>query len=679
MAKGTNRYKWGLKPGDVYIDPKTTKLMQVTQDNARGGEGGGLTYREAPQYHPNQPDVYANHPELVNTMIKMGIWKDPNSEEGKAFYGAKDANATSLSNPFGWLKSYTNRAPIELQPQTNNVKPNSVGSNVKLSAEQQADIIKKMTAAGHTVPDSVRSGTLTASDMTALKSKGLVQGVDLGPLGAVDAKNLNPDGSINLGNSEAERKNAPRNPDGSVKLSVPEANLKEMSEQLHALADDLINETQQGYNIMKMNDIVVGEGGRGVLDTIRNAADIAGDGIKAGYKYLTKPTQYSNKLGQTADTIAKDIEDKTNAVAKMVPTDPGVKQIEKVNKQLSANLEKLVQNSNGRLQKEIDNTGNFTGKILQNLGNDRKGVPIIKALGPDEFSALQRTAQAGAGTVAAVGTGSATSDDPYATARDTMTDLVKVPLDVTKGLVGGAVGTLKGMLPGSKKPETKEVDQFEMPPNDLPKPTPPKEETPPKEKEEEQEKVDTNESISDILKLSGQRAITSRDNVAGITKTKEIVALHESKLEECGMGMMSNMPNTPATLNISATAGSGEEVANMLASIMKLAGVREVTPDMLGGATLPMPIVKAIDIISRGELDSMNGHDHEEPLTGMEEDYANTPADPTDVPDFDSNKMAYQPNNVETGDRMDGNMPKGKSSVTQESLLQAYAQYKNVQ
>ena len=661
MAKGTNRYKWGLKPGDVYIDPKTTKLMQVTQDNARGGEGGGLTYREAPQYHPNQPDVYANHPELVNTMIKMGIWKDPNSEEGKAFYGAKDANATSLSNPFGWLKSYTNRAPIELQPQTNNVKPNSVGSNVKLSAEQQADIIKKMTAAGHTVPDSVRSGTLTASDMTALKSKGLVQGVDLGPAG--DTSNLK------------------RNADGGIDLSEPpEAKLKEMSEQLHALANDLINETQQGYNIMKMNDIVVGEAGKGALDAFRNAADIAGDGIKAGYKYLTKPTQYSNKLGQTADTIAKDIENKTDAVAKLRPTDPAIKQIEKTSKQLSTNLEKLVQNSNGRLQKEIDpNTGDFTGKILQNLGNDRKGVPIIKALGPDEFSALQRTAQAGAGTVAAVGTGSATSDDPYATARDTMTDLVKVPLDVTKGLVGGAVGTLKGMLPGSKKPEQREVDQFEMPPNDLPKPTPPKEETPPKEKEEEQEKVDTNESISDILKLSGQRAITSRDNVAGITKTKEIVALHESKLEECGMGMMSNMPNTPATLNISATAGSGEEVANMLASIMKLAGVREVTPDMLGGATPPMPIVKAIDIISRGELDSMNGHDHEEPLTGMEEDYANTPADPTDVPDFDSNKMAYQPNNVETGDRMDGNMPKGKSSVTQESLLQAYAQYKNVQ
>jgi len=153
------------------------------------------------------------------------------------------------------------------------------------------------------------------------------------------------------------------------------------------------------------------------------------------------------------------------------------------------------------------------------------------------------------------------------------------------------------------------------------------------------------------------------------------------------MGMMGSTPNTPATLNISATAGSGEEVANMLASIMKLAGVRDVTPDMLGGATPPMPMVKAIDIISRDTHDTMNepegdhehDHEHEKPLTGMGEEYANTPADVHDVPDFDSEKMAYQPNDVETGDRMDGNMPKGRPGVTQESLLQAYSQFKNGQ
>lgn len=185
------------------------------------------------------------------------------------------------------------------------------------------------------------------------------------------------------------------------------------------------------------------------------------------------------------------------------------------------------------------------------------------------------------------------------------------------------------------------------------------------------------ESITDILKLSGQKSITSRDNIVGIIKPKEIVALHESKqLDECG-GMMPNGINQTASLSINATAGSGEEVANMLAAIMNLAGVKPVTSDMLGGAQAPMPIVKAIDIVSRGEPDSMN--DGEEQLSGMEEEYANTPEDPTEVPDFDSNKMAYEPNAVDVGDRMDGTMPKGIPGVTKESLAQAFEAFKNGQ
>jgi len=200
--------------------------------------------------------------------------------------------------------------------------------------------------------------------------------------------------------------------------------------------------------------------------------------------------------------------------------------------------------------------------------------------------------------------------------------------------------------------------------------------------------TDTKESISDILKLSGQKSITERDNVAGIIKPKEIVALHEStQLEECGM--MTSTPNQTASLSINATAGNGQEVANMLAAIMNLAGVKPVTGDMLGSSPMPpMPIVKAIDIISRGDSDSMNSHDHDhdhdhndkETLTGgMEEEYGNTPADPTKVPDLDTNKLAYQPNNAKPRDRMDGTMPKGFPTMTHESLQQAYQQFKNGQ
>jgi hypothetical protein len=210
------------------------------------------------------------------------------------------------------------------------------------------------------------------------------------------------------------------------------------------------------------------------------------------------------------------------------------------------------------------------------------------------------------------------------------------------------------------------------------------------------------ESIKDILKLSGQKAITERDNVAGIIKPKEIVALNESKqIDECG-GMMST-PNQTASLSINATAGSGEEVANMLAAIMNLAGVKPVTGDMLGGNTAPMPMVKAIDIISKGSPDQMNGVEDDnmvsEPITikpiggtdqttgpnapdiekPINDEYSNTPADPTDVPDLDANQHAYQPNAGVQGDRMDGTMPKGFSTITKESLLQSYQSFKNKQ
>ncbi len=205
-------------------------------------------------------------------------------------------------------------------------------------------------------------------------------------------------------------------------------------------------------------------------------------------------------------------------------------------------------------------------------------------------------------------------------------------------------------------------------------------------------RVTTKESLSDILKLAGAKAITERDNVSGMTKVKEIKQLNEStELNECGMGMPSS-GNTTASLSINATAGSGEEVANMLKSLMDLAGVKPVTGDMLGGETMPMPMIKAIDIISKPhdhnhDHDSMEPQEDElnkQPLTGsMEEEYANTPADPKDVPKFDNDKYSYQPNQPQQGNRMDGNMPKGNPKVSEgnlaEALLKEYEAFKNGQ
>lgn len=202
------------------------------------------------------------------------------------------------------------------------------------------------------------------------------------------------------------------------------------------------------------------------------------------------------------------------------------------------------------------------------------------------------------------------------------------------------------------------------------------------------------ESAIDILKLAGVKSITQRDNISGMTKVKEIKQLNESTdLNECGMGMPSSN-NTTASLSINATAGSGEEVANMLKSLMDLAGVKPVTGDMLGSEMTPMPMVKAIDIISRPhdheehDHDSMEPQDdkmNKEPLTGsMEETYANTPEDPTDIPKYDPEKMVFRPNQPQQGDRMDGTMPKGNPGMSEaadltQTLLKEYEAFKNGQ
>jgi len=205
-------------------------------------------------------------------------------------------------------------------------------------------------------------------------------------------------------------------------------------------------------------------------------------------------------------------------------------------------------------------------------------------------------------------------------------------------------------------------------------------------------KESLSENLSDILKLAGTKSITSRDYTSGLTKVKEVTKLNESKqIDECGMGMPSN-GSTPATLSINATASSGEEVANMLKSIMDLAGVKPVTADMLGGPVAPMPMVKAIDIVSAPDHDHDHDHDsmdpqedelNQKPLTGsMEEEYANTPEDPTDVPKYDPEKMVFRPNQPGQGDRMDGTMPKGNPGLGEglaQSLLKEYEAFKNGQ
>jgi hypothetical protein len=178
------------------------------------------------------------------------------------------------------------------------------------------------------------------------------------------------------------------------------------------------------------------------------------------------------------------------------------------------------------------------------------------------------------------------------------------------------------------------------------------------------------------------------------------IVKEDSNLEECGpMGMMdASQPHTPASINI--TAGSGEELGDMLKTIMSLAGVHKVEPEHLG-AEMPPAVVTAEPVmgvdaghdqegsagdIMRSMMDKMNPADDGEEIEidggdketdeGAEQMYNNSPADPTDTPEFDSNEFAYQPNSG------DGNGENGKkrtmaqpTATMEQQLMAEYKQF----
>ena len=172
--------------------------------------------------------------------------------------------------------------------------------------------------------------------------------------------------------------------------------------------------------------------------------------------------------------------------------------------------------------------------------------------------------------------------------------------------------------------------------------------------------------------------------------------IKESAVEECGpMGMMTTpmdeegadalaieptaTPAAPASsgpANINISAGSGEEVSNMLATIMQLAGVKEVGADDLGaepvGAVLTAePTMSGTPPVSEpakvggdmkdmiSTIDKMNdtddhedgddSDDKEETDESMDDEFGipgvdNSPSNPNKQNPFDANEFSYQPN-----------------------------------
>lgn len=382
-----------------------------------------------------------------------------------------------------------------------------------------------------------------------------------------------------------------------------------------------------------------------------------------------------------------------------------------------------------------------SGKIGDKIASIEKAKPS-----PTEFTVGQKGLRAVPGaakkglTATALPVAGIAGYDTYYGDPEGKTDAERKPAATATGdFINQMAGTYKtagkhAVAGADKGP------QYQLPPQvsnsgqeDLP-PPPAKEST----KENVMSKTKESADFSDMLKLAGLRAITERDNIAGIIQPKAIQTLTEStSLAECGMGMGMSQP-TSATFNISATASSGDEVANMLTQIMNLAGVKPVSQDMMPTHDAD-PILKSLDILNAtpmepSEPDSMNADDSDaveldyEPEgpgedegkvtvrnvdTGEEhvgrdvtkpggitvknvdtgevfsgkqatdEEYENTPGDPNDVPEWDPNKMVFRPNQSGQGNRMDGTMPKGNPTMQESTdtvttdLFKAYEAFKS--
>ena len=188
-----------------------------------------------------------------------------------------------------------------------------------------------------------------------------------------------------------------------------------------------------------------------------------------------------------------------------------------------------------------------------------------------------------------------------------------------------------------------------------------------------------------------------------------------TQVDECGMmpeiGAMSmapERPSHPASINMSA--GSGEELSDMLTTIMTLAGQKSAAPvsaapaldntppaagtlEPASGGSAADTMRSVIDKLnpsddteggddvskSHGDLDNDGDHDmddHDMEKKEPVDEYDNTPNDANDdVDEFDPDQHAHQENQPGQGDRMDGDRPKAYADMN-EAVTDLFAQYK---
>lgn len=165
-------------------------------------------------------------------------------------------------------------------------------------------------------------------------------------------------------------------------------------------------------------------------------------------------------------------------------------------------------------------------------------------------------------------------------------------------------------------------------------------------------------------------------------------------LAECGpMGMMGGMGSSNTPANISITAGSGEELSNMLTSIMKLAGVEKVTPDHLGSEPEPValtatPVMGVGPAVGdrddmRAVLDKMNDageEDGEEETDEGHDEFGisrvdNTPNRPDAHKPFSANAYAQNTNDGDGKDQAGHHRTGMQPTATYESLMAEYKKF----
>ena len=177
-------------------------------------------------------------------------------------------------------------------------------------------------------------------------------------------------------------------------------------------------------------------------------------------------------------------------------------------------------------------------------------------------------------------------------------------------------------------------------------------------------------------------------------------------MPEMGMGAMEK-PSTPASINM--TAGSADELGNLLKDIVSLAGMNKVEPEQLGVEPAPMsmspepaiaisggsPADDMRSVIDKLHPDTDDGEGGDEPAgdnpfagndAGDEKpeddeeetdegEYDNSPAGPEPTEPFSANQFSNNENKPGQGDRMDGDRPKAYADMN-EAAADLFAQYK---